>query len=174
MNINSNKFPKAADQNVNDVSRISQGTSIKGDIQSATDLRVDGRVDGVLYSEGRIVAGESSRLAGKVLCSNADVWGRIDGDVYIKDLLTLKSSSEVNGNIYVHRIQVEIGVQINGSIKMISEQDYEQYVKTLVLKNAEQPAAPRPVQKPKYITAAPKKVEQPAVVVEVPTGQQAS
>lgn len=143
MNINASKTAKTVEQNVNDVSRISQGTSIRGDVHSSTDLRVDGRVDGLLYSEGRIVAGESSRLSGKVLCSNADVWGKIDGDVYVKDLLTLKSSSEVNGNIYVRRIQVEIGVQINGSIRMISEQDFDQHVDALVRKDAG-PADPHP------------------------------
>ena len=41
--------------NANEISRIAVGASIKGDLSSHTDIRVDGNVNGVLYSEGRIV-----------------------------------------------------------------------------------------------------------------------
>ena len=50
----------------------------------------------------------------------------MDGDIYIKDTLSLKSTSVVNGNIRVHKLQVEMGAQINGTCKMISEQEYDQ------------------------------------------------
>ena len=118
--------------NVNDVSRISQGASIKGDLSSNSDIRVDGKVDGTLYSSGRIVVGESARLAGNMLCENVDIWGQMDGDIYVKDVLSVKSSAVINGNIHVHRLQVEIGAQINGSCMMITEEDYDKYVNTVV------------------------------------------
>lgn len=85
--------------NVNEVSRIALGASIKGDLSSRTDIRVDGNVDGILYSEGRIVVGESALLSGSLLCRNLDLWGKMDGDLYIRDILSLKSSAVVNGNL---------------------------------------------------------------------------
>ena len=43
MNMNSNNKPiKTLEQNVNDVSRISQGAAIRGDMTASTDIRVDG------------------------------------------------------------------------------------------------------------------------------------
>ena len=112
--------------NVNDVTRISKGASIKGDLISATDIRVDGNIDGSLLSEGKIVVGEPAQLTGSLFCTNLDFWGKMDGDIYIKDTLSLKSTSVVNGNIRVHKLQVEMGAQINGTCKMISEQEYDQ------------------------------------------------
>ena len=131
MIINLNKTPKTVEQNVNDVSRISQGAALKGDLSSATDIRVDGRVDGTLYSEGKIVVGESARLSGKMFGTTIDFWGGMEGDIYVKDILSLKASSMVTGNIHVRRIQVEMGAQINGSIHMITEEEYDQLAASL-------------------------------------------
>ncbi|MBR4525499.1 MAG: polymer-forming cytoskeletal protein [Bacteroidales bacterium] len=140
MNFNANNKPvKTVEQNVNDVSRISQGAAIRGDMTSSTDIRVDGQVDGTLYSDGKVVVGECARLSGKLFGTTIDFWGKMDGDIFVKDTLSLKSSSIVNGNIHVRRIQVEMGAQINGSFKMISEQEYDQLVATMVKK----PAAPK-------------------------------
>lgn len=112
--------------NLNDVSRVSEGTVIKGDMSSSGDVRVDGTIEGKLFSEGRIVIGESASILGSILCTNLDFWGKIDGDIYVKDLLTLKSTSVVNGNIHVRKLQVEMGAQVNGTCKMITEEDFSQ------------------------------------------------
>ena len=140
-NLNLNKPPKTVEQNVNNVSRISQGAAIRGDLSSSTDIRIDGQVDGTLFSEGKVVVGETARLSGKLFATNVDFWGKMDGDVFVSDTLSLKSSSVVNGNIHVRRIQVEMGAQINGSFKMITEQEYNQLVNTMVKR-------PAPVQAP--------------------------
>ena len=92
-NFSLNKTSKTMEQNVNDVSRISQGASIRGTLTSATDIRVDGQVDGTLLSAGKVVTGESARLSGKLLCVNADFRGRMEGDIYVKELLSRPSQS---------------------------------------------------------------------------------
>ena len=144
-NLNGKPVARTVEQTVNDVSRISQGAAIRGDMSSSTDIRVDGQVDGTLYSDGKVVVGESAGLSGKLFGTTIDFWGKMDGDIFVKDTLSLKSSAVVNGNIHVRRIQVEMGAQINGSFKMISEQEYDQLVATMVRK----PAAPKPVVAPK-------------------------
>lgn len=131
-NIKKNMEPTV---NANEVSRIAVGASIKGDFISHADVRVDGSVDGILFSEGRIVVGDSANLSGKLLCKNLDLWGRMDGDLYVQDTLTLKSSSTVNGKIFVNKIQMEMGAQLNGSCKMITPEEYE----TLVESNVKNP-----------------------------------
>ena len=153
-NFNLNKPPKTVEQNVNNVSRISQGAAIRGDLSSSTDIRIDGQVDGTLFSEGKVVVGETARLSGKLFATNIDFWGKMDGDIFVKDTLSLKSSAVVNGNIHVRKIQVEMGAQINGSFKMISEQEYEQLVATMVHKSSA--PAPKPVR-----VAAPKPQPEP-------------
>ena len=125
MNANKNLNFRAAEQTVNEVSRIAQGASIRGDLVSPTDIRVDGQLSGKLCSGGKVVTGETAVITGKLLCVNADFRGKMDGDIYVKDLLSLKSPAEVTGNIFVSKIQVELGVRINGTIKMITEEEFD-------------------------------------------------
>ena len=122
---------------VNSVSRISEGTSVTGEIKSSNDIRVDGRVKGKLYSEGRIVVGEHASIEGTLLCNNLDLWGKMEGDVYVKDLLSLKNTSSITGNLHVRKLQVEMGAELNGTCKMISEEDFDASLGNLVSKPAQ-------------------------------------
>ena len=122
---------------VNSVSRISEGTSVTGEIKSSNDIRVDGCVKGKLYSEGRIVVGEHAIIDGTLLCNNLDLWGKMEGDVYVKDLLSLKNTSSVTGNLHVRKLQVEMGAELNGTCKMISEEDFDANLGNLVSKPAQ-------------------------------------
>ena len=117
---------------VNDVSHISAGTVIKGEISSLNDIRIDGTVEGKIYSKGKIVVGENSVVTGSLLCTNVDFWGKMEGDIYVKDTMTLKGAASVNGNINVRKFQVEMGAQINGPCHMISEADYDKFVADVV------------------------------------------
>ena len=168
MNLNSSTKPvKTVEQNVNDVSRISLGAAIHGDMVSPSDIRVDGQVDGTLFSDGKVVVGESARLSGKLFGTMVDFWGKMDGDVFVSDTLSLKSSSTVNGNIHVRRIQVEMGAQINGSFKMITEQEYNQLVSTMVKRPAPAPAPARHPGRPPKAAPAPDPEPKTIPVIEI-------
>lgn len=106
---------------------------------SASDIRVDGKIAGKVVSEGKVVVGETANLSGSLMCKNLDFWGKMEGDIYVKDTLSLKSLAVINGNLHVHKLQVELGAQINGSCKMISEQEYDE----VVGKSKETPAKPK-------------------------------
>lgn len=110
---------------INDVTRISKGATINGDLISSSDIRVDGVINGKVLSDGKIVVGEQAGLSGSLFCTNLDFWGKMEGDIYVKDTLCIKNTATVNGNIHVHKLQVEMGAQINGTCKMISEQEYD-------------------------------------------------
>lgn len=134
--------------NVNDVSRISTGTLIKGEVTSDSDIRVDGSVNGKLFSKGKIVVGETAVLKGDLLCNVVDMWGKMDGDIYVKDVLSVKNSAVINGNIYVRKFQVEMGAQINGSCHMIGEAEFEKFVGSVVSTSVPAaPAAPKAAKK---------------------------
>ena len=116
-------FNKETD--ANSVSRISAGTSVKGEISSHSDIRIDGLVEGRLYSEGRVVVGENAEIKGTILCSDLDLWGKVEGEIFVRDVLSLKATSSVHGDLHVKKIQVEMGAEINGTCKMISEADFD-------------------------------------------------
>ena len=132
-----NYISKPATQvDANNVSHISAGTAIKGEISSVADIRVDGKVEGKVFSKGRVVVGEDASVTGTLACDNVDFWGKIEGDIYVKDTFSLKSTAAVNGNIHVRRIQVEMGAQINGTCNMITEDDYDTFIKDVITTEA--------------------------------------
>ena len=149
MKFNSKIMQKAAETvvNVNDITRIANGASIKGDLSSPSDIRVDGSISGNVYSGGRIVVGETANLSGALMCSNLDLWGKMEGEIYVKDTISIKSTSVINGNLHVRKLQVEIGAQINGSCQMITEQEYDKAVARITDGKVSGAAAPR-AQKP--------------------------
>ena len=116
--------------NVNSISRISAGTHIKGEISSPNDIRIDGLFEGRIQSKGRVVVGETARIKGNIICTDVDMWGSLEGDIYVKDVLALKSGCSVNGNINTRRLYVELGAELNGNCRMISEQEFESISET--------------------------------------------
>ena len=114
--------------NVNTINRISVGTIIKGEIVSSSDIRIDGTFDGKVQSNGRVVIGESAFVKGDIICENLDLWGKVDGNVYVKDTLSLKQGCTVNGNVHIRRFCVELGSTFNGNCKMITEDEFEKLI----------------------------------------------
>lgn len=111
--------------NVNAVSRISAGTVIKGEILSPSDIRIDGTFEGKVYSKGRAVIGETAVIKGDIVCADIDLWGKVDGNIYVKDTLSLKEGCVVNGNLHVRKLAVELGSTFNGNCKMITEAEFD-------------------------------------------------
>lgn len=111
--------------NVNEVSRISSGTVVKGEISSSNDIRIDGTFEGKIFSKGRVVVGEKAHIKGDIVCTNADLWGEIEGNFFVKDTLALKSSSKTKGDLHIKRLQVELDARFDGSCQMISEAEFD-------------------------------------------------
>ena len=111
--------------NVNEVSRISAGTVIKGEISSPNDIRIDGNFEGKVYSKGRVVVGEKAVVKGDIVCQNVDFWGKMEGNFYVKDTMSLKGGCIVAGDLNIRRLQVELDAKFNGNCKMISEAEFE-------------------------------------------------
>ena len=129
--------------NVNSISRISAGTVIKGEIISPTDIRIDGTFEGRVQSKGRVVVGESAVIKGDIVCENVDLWGKVDGNLFVKDTLSLKEGCIVDGNLHIRRLAVELGATFNGNCKTITEAEFN---KLAGLEAPVQPKAAQPQQ----------------------------
>ena len=97
---------------------ISSGTTIKGDLSSNSDLRIDGTVIGNINSSAKIVIGSSGVVEGDIFGNNADIVGKTSGTIKVKELLQLRGECVVNGNIYAGKLQVEPSATFNGQCHM--------------------------------------------------------
>ena len=123
--------------NVNEVSRISTGTVIKGQINSPNDIRIDGVFEGKIFSKGRVVVGEKAEIKGDIVCDNVDFWGKMTGSLFVRDTLTLKDTCSVNGDLHVQRLVVELGAHFDGTCKMLKEGEFEHVSKPAALEEVE-------------------------------------
>ena len=97
---------------------ISKNTSIKGDIISEGDFRVEGNVEGTIQTAGRVIIGASGNVKGKVTCNNADIDGKFSGELLVNNLLTLKATSQISGDVVISKLSVEPGAEFNANCVM--------------------------------------------------------
>ena len=119
---------KKSSNNVSDNSRqsptvniISEGTKLKGDLISDSDIRVAGTIEGEANSKGKIIVTGNGKIKGNINSGDADIAGKVDGEVKVSGKLTLRSQAIIDGNIYTKTLIVEEGAQINGSCRMGSD-----------------------------------------------------
>lgn len=107
--------PEAVGSSIN---LIGAGTVIEGDIRSNGDIRIDGSVYGHVISKAKVVIGNTGLVEGDVTCQNADVSGTVKGKTSVSELLFLKASSKISGDIVTGKLVVEVGATFTGSCNM--------------------------------------------------------
>ena len=103
------------------INMIGKGTIIKGDIKSDGDFRIDGTLNGSINSNGKIVVGQTGIIEGEINCQNADISGAVKATIKVRELLSLKSSSRVNGEVYTGKLAIEPGAKFTGTCNMGEE-----------------------------------------------------
>lgn len=97
---------------------IGNGTSIKGDIKANGDIRIDGTIVGSINSKGKVVIGNTGNVEGEIVCQNADFSGSLQGKISVAELLAMKSSASILGDIVTGKLSVEPGAKFTGTCKM--------------------------------------------------------
>jgi cytoskeletal protein CcmA (bactofilin family) len=102
------------------INQVGNGTEINGDINTSGDIRVDGTLVGNLTTKGKLVIGETGTVKGEITCKNSVVSGKIDGKINVAELLSLKASSKINGDIITQKLHIEPGAKFTGTCNMAS------------------------------------------------------
>jgi cytoskeletal protein CcmA (bactofilin family) len=109
---------KAADEITNSSNVIGKGTVLEGNIETSGNIRIEGKIIGNLKSKSKVALGNSSLVDGNVSAQNADIEGTVKGKVEIADMLVLKATATVHGDIATGKLVVEPGAVFNGTCKM--------------------------------------------------------
>ncbi len=101
-----------------EINVINKNTSIKGDITSEGDYRIDGTLEGDLKVKGKVIIGLTGKIKGKVETSNAEIEGSFSGELLVHETLTIKSSASISGDIVISKLSVEPGASFNATCQM--------------------------------------------------------
>ena len=113
-----NKNQKEVEELSNSSNIIGKGTIVNGSIETFGNIRVEGKVIGDIKTKSKAAFGHSSQVEGSVLAQNAEVAGRITGTIEVTELLVLKSTATIDGDIVTNKLLVESGAAFNGKCKM--------------------------------------------------------
>lgn len=100
---------------------ITKGTVIKGDITSTGDFRLDGTLEGNIQLNGKLVVGDTGIVNGNILCMNANIIGTVNGNLSVKELLSLHATARVKGDILINKLSIEPGAVFTGKCCMLDE-----------------------------------------------------
>ena len=96
---------------------IGHGVIINGEIKKADEVQIDGEAD-VTMKTDNLVVGATGDCKGSIETHNADIWGEFDGDIKASGTLTIQEQGKVSGKIEYQNLQIKLGGQISGDIKL--------------------------------------------------------
>ena len=104
--------------NPQEINILNAGTRITGDLASEGDLRVDGSVQGNIEVKTKLVLGQSAHIKGNIIAQNSDISGVVIGNVTVSELLTIKATAKITGDIACSKLIIEAGAEFNGNSAM--------------------------------------------------------
>ena len=94
------------------------GTQIEGSVTAEKDIRIDGIMKGNLICKGKLIIGPTGQITGDVQCENAVIEGRFEGILMVSDVLHVKETARVEGDVATQKLIVQPGSVFNVKCKM--------------------------------------------------------
>jgi cytoskeletal protein CcmA (bactofilin family) len=116
--LSSKEQKRAADEISNSSNVIGKGTVLEGNIETFGNLRIEGKIIGNIRSKSKVALGSSSHIEGNIFAQNADIEGQVKGKLEISEVLVLKNTAVIHGDITTGKLVVESGAAFNGTCKM--------------------------------------------------------
>lgn len=115
------KVKKNGTELLGKTNRIVEGTSIIGDIVSKADFRLDGELIGNFTSQGKLVIGASGVIKGEIVCNNADIEGEFQGKIKVLEVLNIKATARIHGEVLVGKLSIEPGADFTATCTMLTK-----------------------------------------------------
>jgi cytoskeletal protein CcmA (bactofilin family) len=97
---------------------VGKGVEFKGTITYSGTVRIDGRLDGEIHTDGVLLIGEEAIIEAKITAGTIVCKGKITGDVIAKDSVKLRAPAIMNGSVKTPVLSMEDGVLFNGALEM--------------------------------------------------------
>lgn len=98
---------------------VGRDIALSGAISACDRLIVEGRVEANLADCREMEIAESGTFKGKAEIDVADISGTFEGELTVRELLTIRSTGRVIGRIVFHQLEVERGGEIVGEIGIL-------------------------------------------------------
>ncbi|MEC4670728.1 MAG: polymer-forming cytoskeletal protein [Nitrospirota bacterium] len=100
------------------VAFIGQGVEFKGTINYTGSVRIDGKLNGEIHTEGTLLVGQQAIITATINAGSVISKGQIVGDITATEKVLLLASANMDGSLCTPRLSIEDGVIFNGTIEM--------------------------------------------------------
>ena len=100
------------------LNKIVAGTEINGDLTSDSNIHLEGEVNGNVSCAGRVEIGSSGKINGNLVCVHAEIEGAMEGQLMVENLLVLRSTARIKGDIQTMKLHIEEGAFFEGACVM--------------------------------------------------------
>ena len=107
---------------------LGEGTSFKGTLTFEGTVRIDGRLEGEIFTKDTLVIGEGAQVSAAIHAGVAVISGTVHGNITAERKVDIHASGRLYGNISTPSLVIEEGVVFEGACTMGSgaEQSAEQ------------------------------------------------
>jgi cytoskeletal protein CcmA (bactofilin family) len=100
------------------INLVGNGTIIKGDVRANGDVRIDGTLIGSIHAKGKVVIGNTGSVEGEIVCQSGDFSGVVKANITVSELLMMKASAKISGDLNVGKLAIEPGARYSGNCNM--------------------------------------------------------
>lgn len=94
------------------------GTEYRGKLDFVGTVRIDGRFEGEISTDGDLILGRKASIQGTVTVGRLTSCGRIEGDVVVKERAVLEKTSVLHGTLNTPELVVQEGAVLEGGVVM--------------------------------------------------------
>lgn len=98
--------------------RIASGTVITGEVSAKGCFRIEGTLKGQLNTPGKVVISDGGFIDGTLECGSADIEGKFTGKLVVTDVLSLRKTAQIEGEVVAGKLAIEPGAVFNATCEM--------------------------------------------------------
>jgi len=97
---------------------IGPGTELKGVLKDKESVRIDGRFEGEIETEGTIVIGEDATVNANIKAAEVVISGKVVGDIECDGKVEISSTGSLEGKVKASDLTIAEGAFFNGECRM--------------------------------------------------------
>ena len=103
---------------------VKESVFVKGELTAVEDLTIEGQVEGKIeVKEHNVWIGPHGKVNAEIHAKNVIIAGNVVGDIYASEMVEIKPSGSVQGNIRCLRISIVDGAKFQGSVETEGSMD---------------------------------------------------
>jgi cytoskeletal protein CcmA (bactofilin family) len=100
------------------MSTLGKGILVRGEVSAMEDLMLEGRVEGPVLCEGfAVTVAESAQMTGDIVARDITVLGSVSGRLIATEVVDLRPSASVTGQVHAKRFVLDDGATFNGRVQ---------------------------------------------------------